>query len=302
MQRRGSTKQQASTASELTLANILVVLTWTQQAYDRCTELRHQYGHHCAVDSRHQQQDDGKHYFSAFWLAMGFYRVGAIVNAISQGLDTVFLDSDTVVLGDFLLLIQSLDGADVVTTTERCVVRNYSRPYDRNELTAWTANIGLTYFRAVPGTLRCGTSWMARMFHDVVISGRTWDQVAFNVVFPDCYRHFGLVWYGLDPRVFQLSCGQAGFKQCGCTFDDADVQAYESGGEAVRPERMSQKFVPFSSPGVCGPADWRLWHTKHYNCIIGVNGSSPQVVKAEYMRNLIKAAHSNTTGVIMPSR
>ncbi|KXZ54750.1 hypothetical protein GPECTOR_4g820 [Gonium pectorale] len=282
------------------MANALVVLTWTQRASEGCAELRKQYGNWCALDGRHQQQDDGKQYFSAFWLAIGFYRVGAIVNAISQGVDAVFLDSDTVVLRNFLPLIRSLDGADIVTSAERCVVRNHTRPYDRAELTDWSINIGFVYLRAVPGNVRCASSWMAKMFRDVVVSGKTWDQIAFNLVFPNCYREFGLVWYGLDPRAFQLGCGPAGFKQCGCTFDDADVQAYESG---PRGERVSQKFLPFSAPGgVCGPADWRDWYIKHYNCIHGFNGSSPQAVKAMYMANLMDAARNNVQGVIMPVR
>ena len=46
-------------------------------------------------------------------------------------------------------------------------------------------NIGLTYFRASPGALRCADAWLARLLRGYEDSAKIWDQK----LFPDAMHH-----------------------------------------------------------------------------------------------------------------
>lgn len=212
-----------TTVSGKTLDHHVAIVVWSRQDLATCRNMA-EYHHQCVRDPEHKNAEGVFGFHSVGFHSLGFAKVKYIVNAVSLGIDTVFLDTDIVVLQD---PIPHMAGqpADLLGSMEKCIVVNTT--YDYQNLAAKEIppfNIGVLYFRATAGVARCVDNWWWDMFNEVQGRPKVWDQELYGKILSKCNQYHDVSWRALDPRRFQSAC----FPQCGCAFDDDEVDGRQT--------------------------------------------------------------------------
>ncbi|KAG2482416.1 hypothetical protein HYH03_018651 [Edaphochlamys debaryana] len=278
------------------MARVHMLFPLSLDAMRICKEMQGVYGHGCIPSfedtipsSSATVGPDGKAnithtlFMSTNFIMIGFAKYGILLNLLTLGYDTLFMDNDQVIFKNPVPSLYTLYKADLYGAQDTC------RRLDTHDgVLAYpdrvTINIGVLFARATGPVTRCFMNWAFTM-QDSAGTPVCWDQSKFHAAMTLCmkglqYNHMSFGF--LSSEAFTSLCAGV----CGCDAAGLPRIVWRGGRGDKQyadncPPRVMKKWAAFHVACFAGHADGgKVRHMKRvmeqYEKHVGPIGGLPE--------------------------